>query len=73
MKSSGGRLVSRRGLAALIASAPVAAGQVGELQQAPAERPGAAAEALAAHDGNRMRLKSVKLAREVEPAFRFEP
>ncbi len=71
MKSSRGNLLSRRGLAALIASAPAAASAV--RQQPAPEGKSAAAEARAAHEGNRARLKAVKLPREVEPSFRFEP
>ena len=73
MKPSGGRLLSRRGLAALIASAPAAAGAVRVSQLAPADKPGAASDALAALSANRARLKKFELPREVEPAFRFEP
>lgn len=71
MKSSRGNLLSRRGLAALIASAPAAAGAV--RQQSAPEGKSAAAEARAAQEGNRARLKAVKLPREVAPSFRFEP
>lgn len=73
MKRPSGTLLSRRGLAALIASAPAAAGAAREPQTGAAAASGPAADALAALEANRARLKSFNLPREVEPSFRFEP
>lgn len=72
MKPSGQGELSRRGLAALIVSAPAAA-SLPKQQPAPTGATGALAEAQSAQSANRARLSAVKLAREVEPAFRFEP
>lgn len=72
MKTRSQGLLSRRSLAALIVSAPAAAGPANQ-PPATAGVSGAAADAQAAQSANRTRLSAVKLAREVEPAFRFEP
>jgi hypothetical protein len=72
MKARGQGALSRRGLAALFVAAPAAASLPNQ-KPAPAGASGAAAEAQAAQSANRARLNAVKLAREVEPAFRFEP
>ncbi len=59
--------LTRRGLGALLVATPVAARTFQEEQKSPLD------EARESYANNRKRLKSVVLAREVEPSFRFEP
>ncbi len=67
MKLTPNSTLTRRGLGALLVAAPVAATAVQGEQKPPLD------EARESYASNLKRLKSVRLAREVEPSFRFEP
>ena len=67
MKPPSQSAISRRSLGALLAGAPVV------VRGAQDETKSDLEQARESHDSNQKRLKAVKLAREVEPSFRFEP
>ncbi len=67
MKLTPNSTLTRRGLGTLLVAGPVAARTIQEQPKSPLD------EARESYANNRKRLKSVVLAREVEPSFRFEP
>jgi len=67
MKFTPPTVISRRGLGSLLVASPVAAQAVQERSQKAIE------DARQARSAQSAQLKSVQLAREIEPSFRFEP